>query len=285
MPKTLTGAELQVDDAPARESELFLVDGNNLAYRAYFALPEELATTEGFPTNALLGFTNMLFKLLSDYRPKGVAVAWDTSPDAPQGARRRLQGRPAADARPPARAVPAPASDRGGVRLPEPGVRGLGGRRRHRHARHARGRGRGEDVRRLHRPRRVPALHGEHLPDDDAARRGGRARLHARARPGALRRHARAGARLHRAQGRHLRQHPRRPGHRGQDRRPADRAVRLARGRPRARGRALAGPREVAARARRPGAGLEGAGDDAARPRRSRSTRPRSSSPRRTARS
>ena len=80
MPKTLTGVELQVDDAPARASELFLVDGNNLAYRAYFALPEELATTEGFPTNALLGFTNMLFKLLSDYRPKGVAVAWDTSP-------------------------------------------------------------------------------------------------------------------------------------------------------------------------------------------------------------
>ena len=80
MPKTLTGAELQLDDAPARASELFLVDGNNLAYRAYFALPEELATTEGFPTNALLGFTNMLFKLLSDYKPKGVAVAWDTSP-------------------------------------------------------------------------------------------------------------------------------------------------------------------------------------------------------------
>src|SRR5512134_3453123 len=80
MPKTLTGAELQVDDAPAREADLFLVDGNNLAYRAYIALPEELATTEGFPTNALLGFTNMLFKLLSDYRPKGVAVAWDSRP-------------------------------------------------------------------------------------------------------------------------------------------------------------------------------------------------------------
>ncbi|HEV8687117.1 MAG TPA: DNA polymerase I [Gaiellaceae bacterium] len=80
MPKTLTGAELQLDDGPARDSELFLVDGNNLAYRAFFALPEELATTEGFPTNALLGFTNMLFKLLSDYRPKGVAVAWDTRP-------------------------------------------------------------------------------------------------------------------------------------------------------------------------------------------------------------
>src|SRR6186713_1989980 len=80
MPKTLTGAELQLDDGPARDAELFLVDGNNLAYRAFFALPEELATTEGFSTNALLGFTNMLFKLLADYKPKGVAVAWDTRP-------------------------------------------------------------------------------------------------------------------------------------------------------------------------------------------------------------
>src|SRR5262249_5962485 len=79
-PKTLTGAELDLNDAPARDAELFLVDGNNLAYRAFFALPEELATSEGFPTNALLGFANMLFKLLSDYRPKGVAVAWDTRP-------------------------------------------------------------------------------------------------------------------------------------------------------------------------------------------------------------
>ncbi|HST25861.1 MAG TPA: DNA polymerase I [Gaiellaceae bacterium] len=79
-PKTLTGEELELDDAPARDAELFLVDGNNLAYRAYFALPEELATSEGFPTGALLGFTNMLFKLLSDYKPKGVAVAWDTRP-------------------------------------------------------------------------------------------------------------------------------------------------------------------------------------------------------------
>src|SRR3954464_13966625 len=80
MPKTLTGAELELDDAPARDSDLFLVDGNNLAYRAFFALPEELATTDGQPTNALLGFTNMLFKLLADYRPRGVAVAWDSRP-------------------------------------------------------------------------------------------------------------------------------------------------------------------------------------------------------------
>src|SRR3954462_5255280 len=82
MPKTVEGTELQLDDGPAREAELFLVDGNNLAYRAFFALPEELATSDGFPTNALLGFTNMLFKLLTDYRPKEVAVAWDTRPTA-----------------------------------------------------------------------------------------------------------------------------------------------------------------------------------------------------------
>src|ERR687888_2541974 len=81
MPKTLTGAELELDDAPARDAELFLVDGNNLAYRAFFALPEELATTEGFPTNALLGFTNMLFKLLADYRPRGVAVVHVYTPE------------------------------------------------------------------------------------------------------------------------------------------------------------------------------------------------------------
>jgi DNA polymerase-1 len=78
--KTWTGEELELDEGPARDCRLFLVDGNNLAYRAFFALPEELATSEGFPTGALLGFANMLFKLLVDYRPQGVAVAWDTRP-------------------------------------------------------------------------------------------------------------------------------------------------------------------------------------------------------------
>src|SRR2546423_13445903 len=82
MPKTVEGTELQLDDGPVRDAELFLVDGNNLAYRAYFALPEELATSDGFPTNALLGFTNMLFKLLTDYKPQAVAVAWATRPTA-----------------------------------------------------------------------------------------------------------------------------------------------------------------------------------------------------------
>ena len=73
-------SDLDLNDGPARASRLFLIDGNSLAYRAYYALPEELATTDGFPTNALLGFANMLMRLLTDYHPEGVIVAWDTRP-------------------------------------------------------------------------------------------------------------------------------------------------------------------------------------------------------------
>jgi DNA polymerase-1 len=78
MPKK--ASELDLDDAPARSSRLFLVDGNSLAYRAFYALPEDLATSDGFPTGALLGFANMLMKLLLDYAPAGVLVAWDEKP-------------------------------------------------------------------------------------------------------------------------------------------------------------------------------------------------------------
>jgi DNA polymerase I len=56
---------------------LALVDGHSIAYRAFYALPEDLATTSGQVTNAAYGFTRMLIKLLGDHRPDGVAVAWD----------------------------------------------------------------------------------------------------------------------------------------------------------------------------------------------------------------
>ncbi len=59
-------------------SPLFLLDGNNIAYRAFFALPQEIATSGGFPTNALYGFCLMIIKILSDYRPGAVIVAWDS---------------------------------------------------------------------------------------------------------------------------------------------------------------------------------------------------------------
>jgi DNA polymerase I len=75
-------SEIDLDDAPAKSSDVFLVDGNGLAYRAFYALPEELQTVEGQPTNALLGMANMLMKLLADYRPSTVLVAWDMKPTA-----------------------------------------------------------------------------------------------------------------------------------------------------------------------------------------------------------
>ncbi len=57
--------------------DLFLIDGNSLAYRAFFALPESIATSDGRPTNAIYGFASMMVKILTDHRPQGVVVAWD----------------------------------------------------------------------------------------------------------------------------------------------------------------------------------------------------------------
>jgi DNA polymerase-1 len=57
--------------------ELFLIDGNSLAYRAFFALPESIATHDGRPTNAIYGLASMFAKLLIDHSPAAVVVCWD----------------------------------------------------------------------------------------------------------------------------------------------------------------------------------------------------------------
>jgi DNA polymerase I len=59
------------------DRELFLIDGNSLAYRAFFALPESIATSRGEPTNAIFGFASMLVKILTEYGPKATIVVWD----------------------------------------------------------------------------------------------------------------------------------------------------------------------------------------------------------------
>ena len=56
---------------------LALLDGHSLAYRAFYALPPDLATPSGQVTNAVFGFTSMLIKLLDDESPDAIAVAWD----------------------------------------------------------------------------------------------------------------------------------------------------------------------------------------------------------------
>src|SRR3984893_14216651 len=64
-----TGAE------PGRR--LFLIDGPSLVYRAFFALPESIATSTGVPTNAIFGFASMLVKIVTEYGACPTVVAWD----------------------------------------------------------------------------------------------------------------------------------------------------------------------------------------------------------------
>ncbi|MFZ8998270.1 MAG: PIN domain-containing protein, partial [Ilumatobacteraceae bacterium] len=54
-----------------------LIDGNSLTYRAFFALPTDMATASGQVTNAVFGFTSMLINVVKEHRPDGVLVAFD----------------------------------------------------------------------------------------------------------------------------------------------------------------------------------------------------------------
>jgi DNA polymerase-1 len=76
MPATRSKAPAK-RDSKQRPRELFLIDGNSLAYRAFFALPESIATHDGRPTNAIYGLASMFAKMLADHRPAAVVVAWD----------------------------------------------------------------------------------------------------------------------------------------------------------------------------------------------------------------
>ncbi len=58
-------------------AKLLLLDGHSLAYRAFYALPTDLATKNGTVTNAVYGFTSMLTKVIADEQPDYIAVAFD----------------------------------------------------------------------------------------------------------------------------------------------------------------------------------------------------------------
>ena len=58
-------------------AKLLLLDGNSLTYRAFFALPTDMATASGQVTNAVYGFTSMMALLLREQRPHSVIVAFD----------------------------------------------------------------------------------------------------------------------------------------------------------------------------------------------------------------
>ncbi|RNA70315.1 DNA polymerase I [Alteribacter keqinensis] len=57
-------------------NKLVLVDGNSVAYRAFFALPL-LNTEKGIYTNAIYGFTTMILKVLEEEKPTHMLVAFD----------------------------------------------------------------------------------------------------------------------------------------------------------------------------------------------------------------
>jgi DNA polymerase-1 len=58
-------------------ARLMLIDGNSLTYRAFFALPTDMATASGQVTNAVYGFTSMLINLLKDHQPDQVIATFD----------------------------------------------------------------------------------------------------------------------------------------------------------------------------------------------------------------
>ena len=78
-----TAAKPVAAKAPAKGDHVFLVDGSGYIFRAYHALPPLTRKSDGLQVNAVLGFCNMLWKLLRDMkpeeRPTHLAVVFDKS--------------------------------------------------------------------------------------------------------------------------------------------------------------------------------------------------------------
>ncbi|SCH33866.1 DNA polymerase I [Romboutsia sp. 1001713B170207_170306_H8] len=58
------------------DKRLIIIDGNSIINRAFYALPE-MSNKEGLKTNAIYGFTTMLFKIIDTYKPTHISVAFD----------------------------------------------------------------------------------------------------------------------------------------------------------------------------------------------------------------
>jgi DNA polymerase I len=62
---------------PSSRPKLLLLDGHSLAFRAFYALPEDLQTSDGTHTNAVYGFASMLIKLMQEQHPTHIACCFD----------------------------------------------------------------------------------------------------------------------------------------------------------------------------------------------------------------
>jgi DNA polymerase-1 len=76
--RILTPAGGENGEAPAAGRPLLIVDGDNLAHRAYHSTPKTVTGAGGAPINAIAGFVGMLLGTWHKERPRAVFVAWDT---------------------------------------------------------------------------------------------------------------------------------------------------------------------------------------------------------------
>ena len=254
------------DDAAKNGNELFLLDGNSLAYRAFFALPESIATADGRPTNAIYGLASMLGKIVVEHKPAGLIAAWDAG----------MSGREKTYE--PYKAQRPPRPDLLREQWPHllPLIEAFGYTNVRVEGYEAddvigtlarRAQEEGIPVMVVSGDRDVYQLVGDGIRVMTTSRGVTETKVYDR--DGVIERYgvlARAGHRPDRPQRRHLRQHPRRPRDRREDGRPAAAGVRLARGGPRQRREGLRGETQAEpGRARRGRADLETAGDPAVR--------------------
>ena len=211
--------------------ELFLIDGNSLAYRAFFALPESIATSDGRPTNAIFGFASMLVKILTDYGEVPTVVVWDAGMSGRKEISADYKAQRSSPPRPAQAAVAAPATARRGVRLPQRLGRGLRGRRRDRRARPSRPSERGIPVMVVTGDRDAYQLVDDGVRIMTTSRGITDTKVYDR--QGVIDRYGIPPELVPDfigLKGDTSRQHPRRPGHRRQDRRRAAAALRRPRG-------------------------------------------------------
>ena len=73
-------------DNDKKPDHYYLVDGSGYIFRAFHALPP-MTRADGTPTNAVLGFTNMLLKLIEDADAEHIAVIFDAARANPSATR------------------------------------------------------------------------------------------------------------------------------------------------------------------------------------------------------
>jgi len=71
-------ASAKTERSAQAERPLLIIDGDNLAHRAYHSIPKSLKSADGRPINAIVGWTNMVLYLWENEQPRGIFAAWDT---------------------------------------------------------------------------------------------------------------------------------------------------------------------------------------------------------------